>query len=162
MAHAVGSCAKGDPLYDAGVEIGRLLRTIFLADCWTNPAFRREILRVLNRGEAVNALKRMIYAGRVSAHQGRRTDELQAVAEALNLLANIVVAWNTAQMQAVLDRWSNRRQIIPPELTGRIAPTHAEGINLRGTFRFPIDRFAPILLPSRVAPVFAAGGTFCM
>ena len=31
-----------------------------------------------------------------------------------------MMAWNTAQMQAVLDRWANRRQIVPPELTGRI------------------------------------------
>ena len=45
--------------------------------------------------------------------------------------------WNTAQMQAVLDRWSNRRQIVPPELHGRIAPTRLEGINLRGVFRLP-------------------------
>jgi len=48
------------------------------------------------------------------------------------------MAWNTTQMQAVLDRWANRRQIIPPELIGRIAPTRLEGINLRGVFRFPL------------------------
>ena len=151
-----GSCAKGDPLYEAGVQIGRLLRTVFLADFWTNPAFRREILRVLNRGEAVNALKRLIYAGRVANHQARRVEEMQAVAEALNLLANIIMAWNTAQMQAVLDSWANRRQIFPPELTGRIAPTHVEGINLRGIFRFPIDRFASILLPSQAELIIVA------
>jgi hypothetical protein len=57
----------------------------------------------------------------------------------------------------VLDRWANRRQIIPPELTARIAPTHVEGINLRGTFRFPIDRYAPILLPSQGQPILVAG-----
>jgi hypothetical protein len=36
--------------------------------------------------------------------QARRVDEMQAVADALSLLANIVMAWNTTQMQAVLDR----------------------------------------------------------
>jgi hypothetical protein len=45
-------------------------------------------------------------------------------------------------MQAVLDRWANRRLIVPPELTGRIAPTRLEGINLRGVFRFPVERCA--------------------
>ena len=72
----------------------------------------------------------------------RRVDEMQAVADALSLLANIVMAWNTAQMQTVLDSWANRRQIVPPELIGRIAPTRLEGINLRGVFRFPIERYA--------------------
>jgi TnpA family transposase len=46
-----GSAARGDPLYEVGVVIGRLLRTVFLADYFINPAFRRELLRVLNRGE---------------------------------------------------------------------------------------------------------------
>jgi hypothetical protein len=65
---------------------------------------------------------------------------MQTVADALSLLANIVMAWNTAQMQTVLDRWAQPRQVVPPELIGRIAPTRLEGINLRGIFRFPIHR----------------------
>jgi len=48
------------------------------------------------------------YTGRVAPAQARRNDEMQAVADALSLLANLVMAWNTAQMQAVLDRWANR------------------------------------------------------
>jgi hypothetical protein len=33
---------------------------------------------------------------------------MQAVADALSFLANIVMAWNTAQMQTVVDHWSQR------------------------------------------------------
>ncbi|MFC0594579.1 Tn3-like element IS1071 family transposase, partial [Ottowia pentelensis] len=108
-----GSAAQGDPIYEAGVQLGRLLRTAFLADYFVKDAFRNELRRVLNRGEAVNALKRAIYTGRISPAQAKRVDEMQAVADALSLMANIVMAWNTSQMQAVLDRWSNRRQVIP-------------------------------------------------
>ncbi|MDM0071484.1 Tn3 family transposase [Variovorax sp. J31P207] len=153
-----GSAARGDPIYDAGVQLGKLLRTVFLADYFVNAAFRRELRRVLNRGESVNALKRAIYVGRVTPAQARRTDEMQAVADALSLLANIVMAWNTAQMQAVVDRWANRRQIVPPELMGRIAPTRLEGINLRGVFRFPVERYAAQLLPSQSAGKTRASG----
>ena len=54
---------------------------------------------------------------------------MQAVANALSLLANIVMAWNTAQMQKVLDHWAQRRGgAVPPELIGRAAPTRTEGI----------------------------------
>ena len=133
-----GSAARGDPIYGAGVQLGKPLRTAFLADYFVNAGFRRELRRVLNRGEVVNALKRAIYTGRVGPAQARRADEMQAVADALSLLANIVMGWNTHQMQAVLDRWANRRQIVPPELIGRIAPTRLEGINLRGVFRFGV------------------------
>ena len=45
--------------------------------------FRNELRRVLNRGEAVNALKRAIYTGRISPAQAKRVDEMQAVADAL-------------------------------------------------------------------------------
>src|ERR1017187_1245441 len=51
-----GSASRGDPLYEAVVHLGRLLRTVFLCDYFINDVFRRELLRVLNRGEAVNAL----------------------------------------------------------------------------------------------------------
>jgi len=144
-----GSAARGDPIYDAGVQLGKLLRTVFLADYFVNDGFRRELHRVLNRGGAVNALKRAIYTGRVTPAQARRNDEMQAVADALSLLANIVMAWNTAQMQAVLDRWANRRQIVPPELIGRIAPTRLEGNNLRGPCRFEVELGARYLLNGR-------------
>jgi len=154
-----GSAAQGDPIYEAGVQLGRLLRTAFLADYFVKDAFRNELRRVLNRGEAVNALKRAIYTGRISPAQAKRVDEMQAVADALSLMANIVMAWNTSQMQAVLDRWSNRRQVIPPELIGKIAPTRLESINLRGVFRFPVDRYADQILPSRPnAPITGTNG----
>lgn len=45
-----GSAAQGDPIYDAGVQLGRLLRTAFLADYFVKDAFRNELRRVLNRG----------------------------------------------------------------------------------------------------------------
>lgn len=60
-----GTAARGDPIYAAGVQLGRLLRTAFLADFFVNTNFRRELRRVLNRDEAVNALKRAICTGRV-------------------------------------------------------------------------------------------------
>ena len=65
------------------------------------------------------------------------------------------MAWNTAQMQAVIDGWS---EPVPAELMGRIAPNRIEGINLRGIFRFPIERFADQLLPSHTARTAATPG----
>jgi hypothetical protein len=36
-------------------------------------------------------------------HQAKHSGEMQVVADVLSLLANIVMAWNTAQRQKVLD-----------------------------------------------------------
>ena len=117
-----------------------------------NPVFRRELLRVLNRGEATNTLKHAIYIGRVAVHQAKREEEMQAVADALSLLANIVMAWNTVQMQRILGS-----ENVPSALIGRIAPTHIESLNLRGIFRFPIEEYAEQLLPTVIRKTVKQG-----
>lgn len=47
-----GSAAAGDAVFDAGDALGKLLRTLYLYDFFGNPAFRTEILDLLNQGEA--------------------------------------------------------------------------------------------------------------
>ena len=50
----------------------------------------------------------------------------------------------------------DRRQVIPPELIGKIAPTRLESINLRGVFRFPVDRYADQIRFCRNRPVLVS------
>jgi hypothetical protein len=65
----------------------------------------------------------------------------------------LVMAWNTAKMQAIFDRLAKRRNgVIPPELIARCAPTRTEGLNMRGIFRFPIELYLEQLLPSWASP----------
>jgi hypothetical protein len=110
------------------------------------------LLFAIFHGEATNTLK-LIYTGRVANYPAKSEDEMQAVADALSLLTNIVMTWNTAKMQHIFDRWAQRRSgAIPPELIARIAPGPTEGINMRGIFRLPIEQYADQLLPSRVPP----------
>ncbi len=52
-------------------------------------------------------------------------------------------------MQSVLDRWANRRQVIPAEFNGKIDLTWLQGINLQSVFRFPVERYANEILPSQ-------------
>jgi hypothetical protein len=67
----------------------------------------------------------------------RVEDETQAVADALNLLADIVMAWTRAKMRAIFDRLARRRNgAIPPELIARWAPTRTEGQNMRDISAF--------------------------
>jgi hypothetical protein len=95
------------------------------------------------------AFRRHFYVGRVDSYQAKQHEEMQAVADALSLLANLVMAWNTMKMQSVLDRWNARRSTaVPSGLIGRIAPTRTEGINLRGVFTFPIEQYQVQLLTS--------------
>jgi Tn3 transposase DDE domain len=124
-----GSAAVGDPVYEAGDSLGKLVRTLYLCDYFGNPVFRTEILDLLNQGEAVHSLQRAVYDGMITAKHGRTMEELGAISGALTLLANIVMAWNTHQLQIAIDR---APADYPDEVLSRIAPIGYNHINLRG------------------------------
>lgn len=142
----MGSSAKGDPMHKATDQLGRLLRTLFLCDYFSNPEFRREIHTLLNRGESVHQLQRAIYFGRLAAERGRRRDEIRAVSGAHALLTNMVIAWNTMKMQQVVDRWRKEKHPIEDVWLRRMGPVHFGHINFRGLMPFGVDLYADVLL----------------
>ena len=144
-----GAAARGQHVYEAGVHLGRLFRTIFLVDYFTNSAFRQEMQHALNRGEAVHTVQRAIHYGKIPLELARHDASLAAVSSSLTLLTNAVMAWNTLHMQHALEAIEAvGGESMRAEDLRQIAPTRLEGINLRGTFDFPIARYAHRLLPS--------------
>jgi TnpA family transposase len=141
-----GSAARGDPIYRAADELGRLLRTVFLCDYFTNREFRRELHTLLNRGESVHQLQRAIYYGKVAPERGRRRDEMVAISASHALLTNIVIAWNTHRMHRVVERWRRDGRVIDEAWLRRLGPVHFGHINFRGTFSFGINRYAQTLI----------------
>jgi TnpA family transposase len=145
-----GSAARGLPLYDAGVQAGRLLRTVFLCDWYTNPQFQRELMNALARGESVHTLQRTLHDGRVPRGHSRRAAELKGVSSSLALLSNIVMAWNTAHMQHAWDALAPQdRKLATPDNLRHIAPVHNGHINMRGELLFPLESYISRILPSQ-------------
>jgi TnpA family transposase len=140
---------SGDPVFRAADQLGRLLRTVFLCDYFSNAEFRREIHTVLNRGESAHQLQRAVYTGKIAPERGRRRDELMAISGSHALLTNAVVAWNTHRMQVEVDRRRKARQPIDDIWLARMGPLHFGHINFRGTFRFGIDRYRAMLINPR-------------
>ncbi|MPW18135.1 Tn3 family transposase [Paraburkholderia sp. CNPSo 3157] len=141
-----GSAAQGDPVYRAADHLGKLLRTLFLCDYFSNIEFRREMHTLLNRGESVHQLQRAIYTGKIAPERGRRRDEMIAISGSLTLLTNLVIAWNTQRIQATLDRWRSKGQGVDDDWLRRMGPAHFTHVNFRGTLSFPIDRYREMLL----------------
>jgi hypothetical protein len=144
-----GSAARADPIHQAGSALGKLLRTLFLCDYLSNELFRREVLHILNRGESVHTLQRVIHFGSIAASRGRRREELVAISGSLSLLANIVMAWMTQRIQQVLDTWQKAgARRVEPEVLRHIAPVHFQDINFRGMMQFPMARYRSRLIPT--------------
>jgi hypothetical protein len=95
----------------------------------------------------------VIHFGSIAAARGRRQEELVAISGALTLLANVVMAWMTQNIQRVLDAWhhAGTRRVEADQLR-HIAPVHFQGINFRGVLQFPLARYRNRLIratPSR-------------
>jgi TnpA family transposase len=148
-----GSAASRDPVYQAGNALGMLQLSVFLCDYFTNPPFRREMLRLLDLGETIHGLQRKLFRGSVAPKRGRRREELIAISGSLTLLTNLTMAWWTHKMQAVLDRWERvGRRRISDEVKRHISPAHSEGLNCRGQYAYPLARYAErILIPGIMA-----------
>lgn len=144
--HRLGSAAVGDPLHRAAEHLGRLLRTLFLCDYLAIPEYRREIHTLLNRGESVHQLQRAIHSGQMAPERGRRRQEMAAISGAHALLTNIVPAWNTSRMDAVVAKLNRDGFGIGEDWLRRIGPAHFAHINFRGTFRFNVERYAEVLV----------------
>ncbi|HET7879349.1 MAG TPA: Tn3 family transposase, partial [Acetobacteraceae bacterium] len=137
-----------DPVYETGDALGKLLRTLYLCDYLSNPVFRTDVLDLLNQGEAVHSLQRAIHNGMITAKHGRTMEQLGAISGALTLLANIVMAWNTHRIQAVIDRAPNDH---PDDVLSRVAPIGYRHINMRGIFTFDLTQYASSLLQPATA-----------
>jgi hypothetical protein len=142
-----GSAARGDRIYRAGHALGQLLRTAYLCDYFTLPDFRRSIYQVLERGESVHALQRQICSQALPAKRGRRAEELIATsgAHARDQLCDglehaSLAACGRARKPALRPRYS-------VEALRSIGPVGHRHINLRGTYRFPVERYAERLVP---------------
>jgi len=131
-----------------------MLRTIFLIDLFINPVFQHELRQVLNRGEAVHNVQRALHTGKIPTGLAKRHDTLIAVSSSLSLLSNSLMAWNTTHMQrAANEIESIAGEPLRAEDLRQIAPTNLEGINLRGTFDFPVADFASRILPGSLPAV---------
>jgi hypothetical protein len=94
------------------------------------------------------------FRDKVELTRHRHRHSMMAVASALTLLTNAVIAWDTQHMQLALDTIEKLgNQPVLPEHLRSIAPTSLEGINLRGTFDFPIADYVHRLMPSLVVGV---------
>jgi TnpA family transposase len=143
-----GSAARGEGLYLAGSSLGKLLRTIYLCDYYTLPEFRHEIYRTLERGESVHALQRAIHIGTIPVRRGRDLAEFGVVSGALALMTNIVMAYNAGQLQKSVDAAvANGIELSECiKALAHVGPVSYGHINFRGTYAFPIDRYAARIL----------------
>ena len=118
-------------------EIGRVERTLFIIEWLLDADMQRRAQIGLNKGEAHHALKNALRIGRQGEIRDRTSEGQHFRMAGLNLLAAIIIYWNTKHLgQAVTSR---RRSGLDcsPDLLAHISPLGWAHILLTGEYRWP-------------------------
>jgi TnpA family transposase len=124
-------------------DLGRIIKTMHLLNYFDDDAYRRRILVQLNRGEARHMLARVIFHGKRGELRQRYRQGQEDQLDALGLIVNAVVLWNTIYMDAALNQVRNEGFQVLDEDVARLSPLGHEHINVLGRYAFT--------LPDRVA-----------
>ncbi len=117
-------------------EIGRIERTLFIIDWLLNADMQRRANIGLNKGEAHHALKNALRIGRQGEIRDRTAEGQHYRMAGLNLLAAIIIFWNTKHLgHAVSDR-KRAGLDCAPELLSHISPLGWAHILLTGEYRW--------------------------
>ena len=114
--------------------VGTLL---FMIEWTTDPAVRRRALVGLNKGEAHHALKRAINFHQRGELRDRTGEGQHYRVAGLNLLAAIIIYWNTLKLGDAVFARSQAGLEVPDELLAHVSPLGWEHINLTGEYRWP-------------------------
>jgi TnpA family transposase len=142
-------------LAQAIINLGRINKTIYLLNYIDAEEYRRRILTQLNRGEGRHKVARTICYGKRGeirkAYREGQEDQLNA----LGLVTNAVVLWNTLYMQAALDHLSAGGMMIHPEDRARLSPLQHKHINVLGRYSFAL---ADPIAQGELRPLNLGGG----
>jgi TnpA family transposase len=117
-------------------EVGRVERTLFTLAWLQSPDLRRRVTAGLNKGEAVQALKRAVAFYRHGAIHDRAAEDQRYRASGLNLVVAAIVLWNTVYLDLAVAGLRAQGVPIPEEHLAHLSPLGWAHITLTGEYRW--------------------------
>ncbi|MBA3075819.1 MAG: Tn3 family transposase, partial [Anaerolineae bacterium] len=117
-------------------EVGRIAKTMFLLDYFTQRQIRHRIQKGLNRVESYHALVRTLFIGQSGEIRQRELEAQLNRTSCLQLVAAMVMTWNAAYLSAAVNKLEMEGVSITPEQLAHILPVLSEHINRLGRYEF--------------------------
>ena len=117
-------------------EVGRIERSIFMLRWIMDADLQRRAQMGLNKGEAHHALKRAISFNRRGEIRDRTSEGQHYRVAGMNLLAAIIIYWNTRKLGEIVAARSEHGDAPDPALLSHVSPLGWEHINLTGEYRW--------------------------
>ncbi len=130
-------------------EIGRIERSIFMADWLSEPALRRRSNANLNKGENRHFLARAVFFNQLGELRDRTAETMAYRASGLNLVVNAIVLWNTTYLARAVAYVRSQGVTLTDEQVSHVAPIKWQHIALTGDYLWseverPRERFRPL------------------
>ena len=117
-------------------EIGRVERTLFIIDWLLDADMQRRAQIGLNKGESHHALKNALRIGRQGEIRDRTAEGQHYRMAGLNLLAAIIIYWNTDQLGKAVAQRKRAGLDCSPDLLAHISPLGWAHILITGEYRW--------------------------
>lgn len=114
-------------------EIGRILKTKYIIEYYTDGDLRKEVQKMLNKGEAINSVARLIFFGKQGKLNESKIERQLEKVSCLNILLSSLIIWNSRYLEKVYkevkdEDWFNEAEF------KRVSPLGTAHINFLGRY----------------------------
>lgn len=132
MLRKLGSYPRQNGLAVALRELGRIERTLFILDWLQSVELRRRTQAGLNKGEACNAMARVVFLHRLGEIRDRSFEQQRYRVSGLNLVVAAIVLWNTVYLERTVRALKHHNHPVNEGLLQHLLPLGWGHINLTG------------------------------
>ncbi|MBD2365427.1 Tn3 family transposase [Anabaena minutissima FACHB-250] len=134
LLRKLGSYSKKNRLYQAFLELGKVVRTMFLLDYVSNVALRHEITAITNIVEMYNAFLDWVFFGKLGAITENDPIEQEKRLKYLDLVASAVILQNTVDMSLAIQTLMSQGELIPMRHLAALSPYITRHIKRYGDY----------------------------
>jgi len=128
--------AASDRVAKALLELGKLIKTIYILHYISKPELRRKVHLQLNRGESRHYLARHLFFANQGEFKTSDYEEIMNIASCLSLLSNAVLLWNTPRIYTIITKLREDGEEILDKDLAKISPLLFKHLVVNGTYNF--------------------------
>lgn len=114
-------------------EIGRLLKTKYIIEYYMDADLRKEVQKMLNKGEAINSVARLIFFGKQGRLNESKIERQLEKVSCLNILLSTLIIWNSRYLEKVYKEVKDEDWFNEDEFK-RVSPLGTAHVNFLGRY----------------------------
>ena len=116
-------------------EIGRVLKTKYILEYFSDGNLRKEVQQMLNKGESINSVARLMFFGKNGRLNESSIESQLEKASCLNIMLSSLIVWNSRYLEKIYSIVKNEEWFNEEEFK-RVSPLGTQHVNFLGKYVF--------------------------